>query len=271
MLALPRLSILTLLLPFFSPAIVPGLVRNAILFSLAAVSLPLVATQFQSFTSEMGTTFLILLALKEAVLGVIGGFILGLGFYVPQAIGDFIDNQRGSSLESLLNPATSAQSSSLGLLLQQVTIAWFIISGGIGHLFGLLLQSYIVFPITEGLPELSWEFFRHFLDFFEQYLHLCFLLSAPIIFSMLIAEIGLGLVGRYAPQLNVFFLAMPIKSVIGIALLIVFLNFIQGEIKMSGIILTTPESILKPISDAPTSDGLEKENSFFSQDNGHKL
>ena len=38
------------------------------------------------------------------------------------------------------------------------------------------------------------------------------LFSAPIIFAMFLAEFGLGLVSRFVPQLQVFFMAMPIKS-----------------------------------------------------------
>jgi type III secretion protein T len=44
------------------------------------------------------------------------------------------------------------------------------------------------------------------------------LLAAPVIFSMFLAEAGMALISRFVPQLQVFFLAMPVKS--GIALLV---------------------------------------------------
>ena len=44
---------------------------------------------------------------------------------------------------------------------------------------------------------------------------------------MFLATLGLGLVNRTAPQLNVFFLSMPVKSALGIALLVIYLPFIM--------------------------------------------
>jgi type III secretion protein T len=50
----------------------------------------------------------------------------------------------------------------------------------------------------------------------------CLLLASPIMIAMLLAELGLALVSRFAPQLQVFFLAMPVKSALGLFVLIVY-------------------------------------------------
>ena len=59
---------------------------------------------------------------------------------------------------------------------------------------------------------------------------------------MFLATIGLGLVNRTAPQLNVFFLSMPVKSALGIALLIVYLPFI-----MDMLMYTKDSAIIIPV------------------------
>ena len=61
----------------------------------------------------------------------------------------------------------------------------------------------------------------------DEMLRTTVVISAPAIIVMFLATIGLGLVNRTAPQLNVFFLSMPVKSALGIALLIVYLPFIM--------------------------------------------
>jgi type III secretion protein T len=48
------------------------------------------------------------------------------------------------------------------------------------------------------------------------------LLAAPVLLAMFLTELGLALVSRFAPQLQVFFLAMPIKSALGILVLMVY-------------------------------------------------
>ena len=57
-------------------------------------------------------------------------------------------------------------------------------------------------------------------------LHTTVIIAAPVIIIMFLATIGLGLVNRTAPQLNVFFLSMPVKSALGIAMLIIYIPFI---------------------------------------------
>ena len=59
---------------------------------------------------------------------------------------------------------------------------------------------------------------------------------------MFLATLGLGLVNRTAPQLNVFFLSMPIKSALGIAMLVIYLPFI-----LDMLMYTKDASILDPL------------------------
>jgi type III secretion protein T len=59
---------------------------------------------------------------------------------------------------------------------------------------------------------------------------------------MFLATLGLGLVNRTAPQLNVFFLSMPVKSALGVAMLIIYLPFI-----MDMLMYTKEGAILGPV------------------------
>ena len=48
-------------------------------------------------------------------------------------------------------------------------------------------------------------------------------LAAPVIITVFVSEFGLGLMNRFAPQLNVFVLAMPVKSLVAMIVLIIYL------------------------------------------------
>ena len=71
-------------------------------------------------------------------------------------------------------------------------------------------------------------------------------ISAPVIIVMFLATLGLGLVNRTAPQLNVFFLSMPVKSALGIAMLAVYLPFIMDMLmyKKEGALLEPVRRLL---------------------------
>ena len=68
------------------------------------------------------------------------------------------------------------------------------------------------------------------------------IIASPVIIIMFMATLGLGLVNRTAPQLNVFFLSMPVKSALGIAMLVIYLPFI-----MDMLLYTNDSAILDPV------------------------
>ena len=61
-------------------------------------------------------------------------------------------------------------------------------------------------------------------------LRMIVVLSAPLIITMFLAEFAMALVSRFAPQLNVFFLAMPIKSAIAVLMLIFYGPILFGDL-----------------------------------------
>ena len=231
-LATPRVAGMMILIPFMRPPQVPAMARNAFIMGIALLVSPEIFSHIRHQHFEPGAN-LLLLSLKEAALGLLLGFIVGFLFHVPQAIGDFIDNQRGASIASLFNPALGEQSSNLGLLLSQCFLVWFLSAGGMERLFAILFASYDLYPVASLTPLHKPESLALIIKAMGDYLLFALLLAGPVIFPMLVAEIALGLVSRFAPQLNVFFIAMPLKSVISLLILLlylfIFLKHFWGE------------------------------------------
>jgi type III secretion protein T len=78
------------------------------------------------------------------------------------------------------------------------------------------------------LPRFSPEMPVELLYLMDKLMRLAVLFSAPVIFVMFLAEIGLGLVSRFVPQLQVFFLAMPIKSALAMFMFSVYAAVLLG-------------------------------------------
>ena len=81
------------------------------------------------------------------------------------------------------------------------------------------------------------------LDTLDGMMRMTVVISAPVIILMFLATIGLGFVNRTAPQLNVFFLSMPVKSALGVAMLVVYLQYI-----LDMLMYTDESAILGPLS-----------------------
>jgi len=139
-----------------------------------------------------------------------------------EAIGFVVDNQRGASMASTINPMTGHDTSPLGMLFNYAFITFFMVSGGLQLLLGMIYDSYRLWPPLTFWPQWTPEAADLLLVQLNRFVMQSLLLAAPVLLAMFLAELGLALVSRFAPQLQVFFLAMPIKSALGLFVLMVY-------------------------------------------------
>ena len=223
-LAMVRIGGAFAICPALTDSMIPGVARRAAVLGMAIFIVPSVMQGMPP--GEPNYWMFSLVALKEAILGFMIGFFAAVPFWIAENVGNFIDNQRGATMGEVYSPLSGAQVSTTGIFFTQVVSTIFFVGGAIFVLLGALYQSYGVWPVfTEGLkfdpatPQLI-------LGSVDSMLRTTVVISAPIVIIRFLATVGLGLVNRTAPQLNVFFLSMPVKSGLGIALLIVYLPFI---------------------------------------------
>ncbi len=252
LLSMPRLMAMSLFLPFLRAPQIPAMVRNCTVGVLALLLAPMTAEALEDgvYGSEAGWTFFFLL-IKESVLGMILGFLLSLIFFTAEGAGNFIDNQRGASIGSFFNPALGDQSSTLGLLFSQLFLIWFITAGGLLLLADFLFASFVLYPAVLLWPAISPALLVPLLDVFGAFIKLVLLIAGPVVFSMLIAELGLGLVSRFAPQLNVFFLAMPLKSLVAMVVLLLYIGIMLPALMERGLFFAQASDFLAIANPAP--------------------
>jgi type III secretion protein T len=212
-----RLMPMFLLVPLFNRSIVPRTIAFGISAGLGLLILPTLPVATIGFGPE-----LILLVGKEAVLGAILGFLVAVPFWIFETLGFVIDNQRGASMAATLNPLTGHDSSPLGMLTAMAFITFFMVAGGIQVMLGLIYDSYRQWPPLSFWPRWTPEAATLLLQQINRLMTLGLLLAAPALMAMFLAELGLALANRFAPQLQVFFLAMPIKSALGIFVLCLY-------------------------------------------------
>lgn len=220
-LALPRVLGMFAVLPVFNRQIMPGMMRYAVAAALAALAAPMLMPQVAA--SELSALMILLIIAKEAFIGFILGFLVAIPFWAFEAVGFFIDNQRGASVAATLNPVTGNDTSPLGILFNQAFIVFFFISGGFLLMLGLLYDSFRLWNVFSWFPTLRPETMPLLLDQLGRLVRIAVLLSAPAIVAMFLAEVGLALISRFVPQLQVFFMAMPIKSGIAMLVLMVYM------------------------------------------------
>lgn len=222
--AMPRILGLFVLLPFFSRQILPGMLSMGVAASLSLMVVPTVLP----LAAGTGDDVLAIVAVvvKEAAIGFVLGFFVAILFWGVEAIGFFVDNQRGATMSSSMNPFTGVDTSPLGILLNQAITVFFFSSGGFLLLLGGLYSSYVLWPVASFWPVFRPADALVFLGQLDRLMYIGIVLAAPAILAMFLSELGLALVSRFAPQLQVFFLAMPIKSAVGILVLAAYMVFL---------------------------------------------
>nr|WP_028605253.1 type III secretion system export apparatus subunit SctT [Ottowia thiooxydans] len=217
----PRILAMFIVLPIFNSQLIPGLVRFAISGALGLVAMPVVAEQMVVMQST-SPAFWILVVVKEVFIGFVMGFIVAIPFWIFEAVGFLIDNQRGASISATLNPLTGNDSSPMGILFNQAFIVFFLVSGGFALMLSMLYDSFQLWSVTGWMPHFRAESAPLLLDQLNRLMRLAMLLASPAIVAMFLAELGLALVSRFAPQLQVFFVAMPIKSGLAVLILVLY-------------------------------------------------
>lgn len=218
----PRILAMFVMLPIFNRQILPGMLRYAVAASMGLIVVPFLQPQYA--VMSVSTVELILIISKEVFIGVVLGFLVAIPFWIFEAVGFVIDNQRGASLGATINPATGNDSSPMGILFNQAFMVFFLVGGGFTLMLSLIYDSYRLWDLFSWAPTLRAESVPVFLEQLSRFMRMVLLLGAPAIIAMFLSEIGLALVSRFAPQLQVFFLAMPIKSALALLVLVLYMS-----------------------------------------------
>ena len=224
MLGMPRILAIFAMVPIFTRNVLPGSIRNGVAIALLIFVYPTYSGSID--LDNLSNLDFLLLVFKELVVGIFIGFILGAIFYAAESMGFVIDNQRGSTMASSVDPMTGSQTSPLGILMIQLLTIYVFASGAIFVIILAIYESYVSIPVHTFLPPLNMAGAQTFLGVIDRVMALALLLAAPAMIAMFLSEFALGLVSRFAPTLNVFFLSMPVKSAVGMLVLLLILTAI---------------------------------------------
>ncbi len=239
-LALARFGGTFMVCPVLTESMIPGVARRAIELAFAFVAIPYIKAKMPD--GEPNAILFSFLAAREAFIGFLIGFFSAVPFWIAENVGNFIDNQRGATMGEVYSPLNGAQVSTTGIFFTQIVSTVFFVSGAVFIVLGALYKSYEFWPVFEAGLEFAPNASEKILGALDDMLRVTVVISAPVIIIMFLANLGLGLVNRTAPQLNVFFLSMPVKSALGVAMLIIYLPFI-----MDMLMYTTDSAILGPV------------------------
>lgn len=184
---------------------------------------------------------------EQLLVGIAMGLVIRVMLSTVQAAGDFIGLQMGLAFATFVSPDTGANTMILARLLYMITLLMFLAVNGHLIVIDILASSFHTLPI--GLLGLNPDGFILLVRFGGTLFVSGLLLALPLVASLLIINLTLGILNRSAPQLTVFSVGFPTSLTVGIFLLTVLMTdlgrFLQGLFEQG---LTMMESVIQALA-----------------------
>lgn len=236
LLALARLFPIILLAPFFGAKVLPHPCKVAFAICLVIIFLPLL---LKVTTTPLGfNMWLIFLILKEFFVGYIIGLLIALPFFIVQNAGMFIDHQRGGASLMINDPTVQNQSSPIGTLFNMMFIVLFFATDGPFLFINAISSSYEVMPpdrlINPAFFSAESPFWQMSIKLFNKVMVMSIQLASPGLIAILMTDVFLGIVNRLAPQIQITFLGLPIKSLLALAVIYAGWSYFLEQVSEEG-------------------------------------
>ncbi|MDR1260354.1 MAG: flagellar biosynthetic protein FliR [Oscillospiraceae bacterium] len=203
--------------PLFGKKNVPVMIRVIFCAALAFSAFLIFDTPLD-FDEKMPMLGFCTMIFLELAFGFLLGFCCELAMSVLTTGGELIDTQMGFSMNRLYNPAAGSETAISGALVGGLFTLVFFLTNSHLNLVNIIFQSFRVLPIGK-MPKFN-MLCSYLLSFNKNILTMSLKIAMPMVAAILIMDIGLGVLMKAAPQINVFVLNVYVKFIIGFILLL---------------------------------------------------
>jgi len=224
MLVFARIGAMVMLLPGFGEANIPVRVRLAIALALTLIILPLHRNAYTVSMTSMAP--LLVLMVHEIIIGVVLGATARVTLSALSVAGSVIAQQLGLGFVTTIDPTQGQQGALIGNFLTLLGLT-LLFATDMHHLvIAALSESYRVFSPGELMSsgDVAALATRAFATAFKIGIQL----SAPFIVFGLVFNLGLGVLARLMPQMQVYFIGVPLSILAGFLILAAIIGTMMG-------------------------------------------
>lgn len=208
-----RISAMFVAIPLFSLRAVPARVRLVLSLAITLIIMPLLpASPVVEIFSYQG----FLVAVAQVMIGITAGFIMQLVFSALLFAGQGVALSMGLGFASMVDPQNGQQVPVIAQFYVMASTLVFLSVDGHLLLIKMLLDSFNSLPV--GIEGVTKDNIWTILSWSSRMFAGGLLLTMPIIVSLLLVNISLGVATRVAPQLNIFSVGFPVTLMLGLLL-----------------------------------------------------
>jgi flagellar biosynthesis protein FliR len=240
MLAAVRLTLGLAMTPLFTAFGVPMLARLVLTFCLAGlaagVAMPAMASQAQ-FTAG----YLIPAIANELALGLLLSMGVHAAFAAFTVAGRLVDAQMGFTLGAVLDPVSKGHAAVIASGMNMLAVVLFFVSDAHHWLLAGIFRTFELLPVGQALSVEGW---LPVAIGTGAMFSIGFVLASPVVIALLLADVVVAVISRNLPQMNVMFLSIPLKVLLGMAVMGVAVR-VMGPAAQKA--LTLPISLLDKV------------------------
>ncbi|GEN55793.1 flagellar biosynthetic protein FliR [Halolactibacillus alkaliphilus] len=162
--------------------------------------------------------FFVVLLVKEVIIGLLIGFVANIIMTVIQIAGNFIDFQMGFAIANVIDPQTGAQGPVIGQYLYIFALMFLLAVDGHHLLIQGAIYSFDLISVEQLINLGQDRLLITAVSMFNHLFLIAFQMAIPIVGTLFLVDVTMGIIARTVPQLNVFVVGIPLK--IGVSLFV---------------------------------------------------
>jgi len=224
LLTFARVGTMVMLLPGVGELNLPSRVRLSIALVLTALLLPAHQKAYAIDLKSLGPVLVLLF--QELIVGAVLGLTARLAISALQVTGSVVAQQLGLGFVTAIDPTQNQQGMLVGNFLSLLGIT-LVFATDLHHLvIAAMNDSYKIFQ--PGEMPLVGDAAQHITRVIATAFRIGIQLSAPFLVFGLLFNIGLGVLSRLMPQMQVFFIGLPLSILLGLLLLLLVVSAMMG-------------------------------------------
>jgi flagellar biosynthesis protein FliR len=219
-----RVGAMVMLMPAIGETNLPSRMRLSIVLLLSGILVPLHRNAYTVDLTSLGP--LITILFQELIIGTVLGLTGRLAISALQVAGTVIAQQVGLGFVTAVDPTQNEQAALVGNFLTLLGITLIFATNMHYLVIAAINDSYTLFK--PGEMPLVGDAAQHITQVVAAAFRIGIQLSAPFLAFGLLFNLGLGVLSRLMPHMQVFFIGMPLSILLGLLLLIMVMGTMMG-------------------------------------------
>jgi flagellar biosynthesis protein FliR len=218
LLVMVRLGAMIVIAPLFSSGVIPMKFKGLLAFFLALVIFPGLYAKGITLPPDLGKYYVMVFG--EIVTGLYIGFLVSIIFTAFQLSGQYFAVQIGFGISEVLDPLAQVSVPIVGQLKNLIGLLVFLSMNGHHLMLEAIYRSYELAPFVNLNKVVTGSLMKFLLSSFSFMFIVAMKIAIPIVGTVFLISVSMGVLAKAAPQMNIMMLGFPFKIIVAFSVLV---------------------------------------------------